>query len=212
MAIDLIFLVYTLLGGEITVRFILKALSVFAVAGIIFSYYLTDVRRDAVGHSKLMRTYGLVALVFVLAAVITGFVVVGTPAHQRKLQFDQQRIYDLQSIQWQIVNYYQQKGNLPATLTDLEDPISSFMVPRDPETKTPYEYKPTAALGFELCADFDTALNNQPNESQPLYPRDAYMKEENWQHGVGRACFNRTIDPELYPIREKSAAKTSRPI
>ena len=42
---DLIVLVNTFLGGEITMRFVLKVLTVFAVTGTIFAYYLLDVRK-----------------------------------------------------------------------------------------------------------------------------------------------------------------------
>src|SRR3989344_3920599 len=44
---DLIALVYNFLQGELTVRFFLKILSVFAVASAIFAYYLYDLRRAA---------------------------------------------------------------------------------------------------------------------------------------------------------------------
>lgn len=43
---DLIALVTSLLGGEITLRFILKVLVVGLIAGLIFGYYLWDLRRD----------------------------------------------------------------------------------------------------------------------------------------------------------------------
>ena len=39
-------LVYNLLGGEITTRFLLKVLIVAFIAGSVFWYYLTDVRRE----------------------------------------------------------------------------------------------------------------------------------------------------------------------
>ncbi len=42
---DLVALVNSLLGGELTVRFILKVLTVFFVAGSVFSYYLWDLRQ-----------------------------------------------------------------------------------------------------------------------------------------------------------------------
>lgn len=41
---DVISLVYSLLGGELTTRFILKVLTVAAIAGSIFVYYLLDLR------------------------------------------------------------------------------------------------------------------------------------------------------------------------
>ena len=42
---DMITLVYNLLGGELTLRFVLKVVIVGAIAGSIFSYYLLDLRR-----------------------------------------------------------------------------------------------------------------------------------------------------------------------
>jgi hypothetical protein len=44
---DLVALVYSLLQGEITLRFILKIISVLFVAGSVFTYYLWDVRQHA---------------------------------------------------------------------------------------------------------------------------------------------------------------------
>ncbi|MDH5823964.1 DUF5671 domain-containing protein [Luteimonas sp. RD2P54] len=43
---DMIALVYNLLGGELTMRFLLKVLVVAAIAGTVFGYYLGDLRRE----------------------------------------------------------------------------------------------------------------------------------------------------------------------
>lgn len=43
---DLITLVYNLLGGDLTMRFVLKVLVVGLMAGTIFGYYLHDLRRE----------------------------------------------------------------------------------------------------------------------------------------------------------------------
>jgi Domain of unknown function (DUF5671) len=43
---DLVTLVYNLLAGELTVRFALKVFVVLLIAGTIFGYYLTDLRRE----------------------------------------------------------------------------------------------------------------------------------------------------------------------
>ena len=42
---DLVTLIYNLLGGELTVRFLLKTLAVFLVSGSVFTYYFWDVRK-----------------------------------------------------------------------------------------------------------------------------------------------------------------------
>jgi len=41
---DLISLIFNLLGGELTIRFLLKVLSVFFVSGSIFTYYVLDMK------------------------------------------------------------------------------------------------------------------------------------------------------------------------
>lgn len=43
---DVVGLIYNVLGGELTIRFTLKALVVGAIAGTVFGYYLTDLRAD----------------------------------------------------------------------------------------------------------------------------------------------------------------------
>ncbi len=43
---DLIALVYNFLGGELTIRFLLKVLAIGVIAGGCFGYYLWDLRRD----------------------------------------------------------------------------------------------------------------------------------------------------------------------
>ena len=43
---DAVALVYNLLGGETTTRFLLKVVVVAFIAGTIFWYYLTDLRRE----------------------------------------------------------------------------------------------------------------------------------------------------------------------
>ena len=43
---DVTTLVYNLLDGELTVRFLLKAFTVGSIAGVVFGYYLKDLKRD----------------------------------------------------------------------------------------------------------------------------------------------------------------------
>ena len=203
---DLITVINFFLGGEITVRFVLKALSVLLVAGLVFGYYLDDVRREKPAKTGKYFVWATSALV--LIAVVSAFFVVGSPQTARLMQFDQQKISDLQNIQYQVVNYWQKKETLPNSLSDLNDPISSFMVPNDPQTNQPYEYniKDKNNLSFELCANFNKEGNDQYGqygEARPLAV-PAKGQQDNWQHSAGRGCFERTIDKQLYPPFSKT--------
>ena len=44
--VDLITLVFNLLGGDMTIQFLLKILTVLLIAGLIFGYYLWDLKKD----------------------------------------------------------------------------------------------------------------------------------------------------------------------
>ena len=194
---DLIFVLNTFLGGEITTRFILKALSIILVSGSILGYYLDDVRHDA--PTKLSKPFALGSIVLVLAVVIGAFFMVGSPNSARLDRFDQQRISDLTGVQWEIVNYWQSKEKLPTSLDNLKDNISGYTVPSDPERKTEsYEYRIINAtnLSFELCATFNFQSNN--DQTGMYYPEKSGISQ-NWNHPAGRYCFERIIDKELYP-------------
>ncbi len=204
---DLIYVINTFLGGEITPRFLLKALSILVVALVVFGYYLDDVRKNT--PSKLGKYLALVSGLVVIAFVIGAFFIVGSPMKARSQQFDVQRVSDLQSIQGQVVNYWQRKGALPKMLTDLNDSISGYAVPIDPETKIPYEYTASgtsavdASIGFQLCATFNLDSNMTSGKTAPvpaMYPGDVSL---NWNHPAGRFCFSRTIDQQLYPPLNK---------
>ncbi len=199
---DLVSTINAFLGGEITVRFILKALSILLVAGIIFWYYLDDVRRET--PTKAAKYFAWGTSILVLVVIIGAFFMVGSPNSARLVQFDQQKISDLQNIQYQIVNYWQRKQVMPTTLADLSDPISGFKIPVDPQSNVNYEYNIVNATvpSFELCATFNKQskfIGNAP--TKPIYSGDIYS--QNWEHKEGRFCFSRTIDEQLYPPLNK---------
>ena len=203
LAGDLVTLIYYFLDGqELTTAFLLKILSVLVVTGCIFGYYLDDLKDRLTGSRRNM--WRVISAILVLGSIIAGFSVLGTPQTQRMLRYDSQKTSDLQSIQWQIVNYWQQKGTLPTTIEQLQDPISGFVIPTDPQTNASYEYKKTGYLSFDLCADF-----NKPSQTiagsvtRIAYPEPMGKLNESWQHEAGRQCFSRTVDPELYPVRPK---------
>lgn len=206
LAGDLVTLIFYFLDGqELTTAFILKILSVLVVTGAIFGYYLDDLKDRLSGSRRTI--WKITAVILVAGSIIAGFSVLGTPQSQRMYRYDSQKVSDLQNIQWQIVNFWQQKGELPVSLAELADPISGFVVPIDSQTRKPYEYAKTGKLSFDLCAEFNKpAQNINGAMTQVAYPEPVGKLGglgDNWQHEIGRQCFSRTIDPQLYPVRSR---------
>jgi hypothetical protein len=212
---DLITLLNTYLNGEITSRLVYKVIAVLIIAGTIFAYYLLDLTGKKAIRKTWRSVLFWVGLVIVLAAIVGGFIVVGPPATQRALRFDQQRINDLSSIQWQVINNWQTKGIVPATLEELRDPLMGFTIPTDPETMAPYGYTRVASTTFELCATFGRPSQDLKGRGEFGYgydgglisrPSPAYypgFEGEQWDHEAGVSCFERKIDPDRFPITPK---------
>lgn len=207
--IDLITLLNTFLNGEITLRFVLKVLVILVVAAGVFGYYLWDLKRDASKKTRISMIVAICTSVIFLASIVSGFFIVGSPAQQRNIRMDLQRVQDLQNIQYQLLNYWTQKGAIPQALTELQDPISGFIIPVDPLTKTAYAYQVKGPYAFELCATFADASRNEPGTERYMkqsYPMQVDGISDVWEHAEGSVCFERSIDPELYKPTTKQIA------
>ena len=214
VAVDLIYVLYAFLNGtDITTRFLLKALVVLAVAAIGFMHFLADLWGYWAQYPSRNRTVSFATGILVAVSIAAGFFIVGSPAQARLYRFDDQKVSDLQNIQYQIVNYWQSKQILPTALTDLNDPISNFTVPVDPQAGDLYTYKTTGKMSFQLCATFNAATrgNAALTDRTASAPVPVGMTgpvgkpiADNWQHDAGQVCFDRTIDPQRYPPFSKT--------
>lgn len=200
LVIDLVVLLYTFLGGEqLTAAFILKVITVFVLFAGIFYYYVQDIRGYWEKNEKKSKLVGGGVSLIVLISIISGFVIMGSPATQRALREDDQRISDLQSIQAQVTDYYRTTESLPESLDTLKDPLVHGYIQTDPQTGESYEYTKTGKLTFELCATFTLPLpefNEEKLDPSDWRVRDLQQKAEDWNHQEGRTCFERTIDPD----------------
>lgn len=203
IVVDLIVLIFSFLSGEeLGVRFLLKVAVVLLVAAAGFMHFLADLWGYWQKYPNYARYVNWATAVLVALTIVSGFIIIGSPQSQRALRLDQQRVSDLQSIQSQIVYFYQQKQKLPGTLSALNDPLSYFVLPADPATKEPYVYIPGEGLSFELCATFTTAGTDQYSGAVAR-PAAYGVTADKWQHAAGVVCFERTIDPQLYPQNPK---------
>lgn len=189
---DLVTLLRYFLNGEITVRFILKVVTLFLVIGAIFYYYLQDVRGYFTTHTHQVRWYALISVAVVTAAVIVGLLHIETPQQVREARLDDQMVADLQSMQYAVDAFHQQHGTLPATLTEL---YPNGNIPQPPVTGTTtihpaYEYTATDSTHYQLCATFftDSASLNDPQVRPVSLPGGS-----DWSHRAGRTCFSRVV-------------------
>ncbi|MDP2594165.1 MAG: DUF5671 domain-containing protein [bacterium] len=204
---DLITLIMYFFNGDTTLRFVLKVLVVLLVAVGIFLYYLADLRGYWYREVAKARLVRWAAGALVLVTIGAGFFIIGTPWEARQYRFDEQRVSDLQNIQYQIINYWQTKQKIPASLEDLLDPLYGVSIPQDPKTGVAYEYAKTGGFSFELCATFDAPTRPSAKDGRVVpmgatfapAPVGPITTNDVWQHSAGRTCFERTIDPERYP-------------
>lgn len=182
---DLIALVANLLNGDLTLRFALKVLTVGGIAGTIFGYYLWDARRDDKSRtsatSKRFLILPMAVTAAMLASIITGLTLSGSPATERSRRFDQERLSDLEQLRFSVIDsFYQQNGRLPSSLEEAR--ASSPMGPDvflDPQTQELYEYTPLSNTDrYTLCAVFDLPSGAQEVKSNPV-----------WEHEAGHVCF-----------------------
>lgn len=186
---DLITLLFYLLQGELTVRFILKVLAVLVLSGIPFLYYLRTMKLDHKSYatSPIHKRYLSIATVITLVAVLWGLMTVGSPLKGRMERLDEQRVSDLRLIQNEMLNYvYGATRYDGGTATSLPKPLpetldelaknSSYEKIRttDPQTGDLYEYLPNGT-SYSLCANFSLALDQR---------YDIF-----WNHSAGRHCF-----------------------
>ena len=206
LIIDLVVLLNRFLGGtDFTTGFVLKVIAVFVIVGGLFSFYVYDLRHPPVEAGNTSRNAGLAAIAIVMISLVVGFIVMGSPSTQRAKHYDDQRVSDLQNINYQIINYWQLKRVLPAVLRDVENKATGNILPVDPESGAEYSYEAISTLSYKICAVFSLASTGTDSatrsaETQPVPASAVKMTgQENWTHSMGSQCFTRTIDPALYP-------------
>jgi len=193
MAGDLIAAIVCFLSGDLTVRFILKALIILLLAGGIYLWFSSDVGREetrsateaaTIPPSPLWRQWlhwfgATVAIVSMVAALY----VAGSPFRQRMLRLDVRRVDDLRAIQRNVETYFEREGVIPATLDALADSPATFLQhTTDPVSGKPYRYQRVDGDTYTLTAEFD--LPSPPDEDQPNWNRDGFFR-----HGIGEQSF-----------------------
>jgi hypothetical protein len=173
------FLAY-FLRGDLDTRFVLKVVTVLAIAGGVFAYYLDSLRRDIVSPVR-NRWFTLAALAVVGFGVIVGFVQIGSPNVQRLASEDARRLFDLSSMAQSLHARWLGRGEkefvLPAVIQDIKNTFPGASIV-DPVSGRIYGYTPMPGTSYRLCAKFARpSPSDVPGE---------------WHHAAGNVCF--TLD------------------
>jgi len=191
---NLVAVINTFLNGDLTVRFLLKVLSMVVVVGAAFAYYLLDVRGYWQNNEKKSIWYGVVSSIFVIVIIILGYFNIETPSEVREMKMDDRQLTDLDEIQWKVAEYYSITSKFPITL---EDAYGNKKIPEAPEGRGEYEYN-IVDVSFELCAEF--AHQSDDYSEKPYMPHflpdnQSVIKNPNdWYHDAGPACFERFVN------------------
>jgi hypothetical protein len=120
----------------------------------------------------------------VVASIITGVILVGSPAEGRLQQLDSARIEDLQAIMAGMDSFWTRNERLAASLEELMADPRVEVKTQDPGSAAPYDFTPLDEDTYELCATFDL------ESLAPGRPSSADF----WRHGAGRQCFELDVD------------------
>lgn len=177
---DLITALTYFLQGEITTRFLAKALVVLVLSGAVFFYYFGGLKEsDSAGaQRKLTRDawMALLSAVCVVALLAFGFGFTGAPRTLRMQRADSKRLQDLYALSQQITLRWNRDGHkLPEHLDELHN-----IALADPVTRAGYEYLPGEGSQFQLCATFSVASIHDDESPQTKL----------WAHPGGHYCFS----------------------
>ena len=197
---DVVTVILAYLNGEITIRFVLKAGALAVVLGFALYYYILDARGHWNTHEKQSKLAALVACVIIAFTLALGFMHSDSPTKVHEMKIDAQQVSDLSDMQWRIEDHYRINKALPI---DIKTVYVGIDVPKAAFERDAYKYKTTADDKYELCATFaySSKQNTQTVIATPV-GNDVTAKNpyNNWDHGTGVTCFERTIQKELTPV------------
>lgn len=187
------------LSGEITLKFILKAITAISIAAAIFGFYFYDIKRGAVEgvKDKVVTVYLYASITVVLVTFIASMFFVDSPTETRKRKIDAQVLNDFEMINSNLEMYYQSLKKMPTDLNELVDEFKETGLHlKNPADDKMYEYKVIGEREYSLCANFLASNKIEENDVT------MYDQSGRWPHDAGYQC----ISQKLMKLDEKNAA------
>ena len=188
----LIAIVYSVLDGDLTLKFSLKTLTVLVLASVVGSYYFRDIKKDRFSKDgdSVVRMYYFGTLALVLVSFMAGVFFVESPRETRLRKIDDLTISKFENISNALSTYYRNNSRLPMKLDELIGGMIYLRIDdiRDVVSDEVYEYVPIEVETgrYKICANFN--LSNIEKDS----PKRGYLGDV-WPHSAGRECFSRQV-------------------
>jgi len=180
------------LSGDLTSQFILKALTIFVEAAVVFSFYFYDIKRqDLIAKDKIVKIFLWASLALVVAAFIASWFFVESPKTARARRLDQAVVNNIYSLESAVNSYFDRYKKLPDNLEAIQaekDISLSTNTLVDPETKSPIVYQKLGDKDFQFCATFRTD-STTINGSYPV----SYPSDNKNNHAAGYQCLKGTL-------------------
>ncbi len=187
---DAVSLVYSYLNGELTIRFLLKAIILGVTVAGAFFYYLKDARDYWLLHEKKSVQIGVGALLLVLVAVFMGIYKNETPQALREREIDRNQVYALQSIQSYIEGYWKINDFLPDSLQEADVPKELI---KNASERRQMNYAVLDEQQYELCTEFMYESYSYTGTRPYYYDTTEALYQQSWDHDAGWYCFARKI-------------------
>jgi hypothetical protein len=128
---------------------------------------------------RARQASAVLAVAAVVAAVLGGLWLLGSPQAERERRLDARRVAELRAIAAAVDLYWTRQGRLPESLAELSQERGIEVAPLDPVTGRPYGYRMLGGNGYELCAEFALGAAERGHVPQGDF----------WSHAPGAQCF-----------------------
>jgi len=166
------------LEGGLTLNFVLKALTVLIISGLIFTFYFLDIKRKNL-NDKLIKIYFFISLILISSVFITALFFMDSPEMARNKKLDQNVLQDFDQIKFEIDNYFYENESLPENLNEVENLFKL----RQTEMQREYVYNVVDDENYELCSTFNYSNLNDFS---------SYYDGE-WKHEAGYQCIQKKV-------------------
>ncbi|NCU43025.1 hypothetical protein EOL72_01575 [Candidatus Falkowbacteria bacterium] len=191
------------LSGDFTLRFILQMLTVLFLAGIIFSFYLLEIRRaDAKEGLLTIKIFFFSSLLLVIVAFVSAWFFMESPTLTRAKKLDSKLINSINLVENSINSYYQEFDKLPEDLSVLKNSRTAYFSPQDlvdADTGLPLVYEIIDEGNYKLCATFRTDTDNTE-----IYRQNHVFYGQ--PHGAGYHCF----DLKVWELKSPATTEEKR--